>query len=103
MIPRALLTALAAAALYAVVLVASGSAELAPTPDGAASGALTTAAVEDPIAVPSTDELLAEELAPVATPTPPHSRADAGTGRASSRDHRSGARGHRTRPALRRS
>ena len=77
MLPRTLIIPLAAAALYAVVLVTTGSVEIAPS-QGAVSGGLLTMAADVPIVAPSTDPLLGgaapapagEEPAPVVTTEP---------------------------------
>ena len=70
-----LLTALAAAAVYAVVLVTTGSVEHSPARVAAASGSIMMATVDLPIAVPSIGEQPAapeqpSDATPIATPTP---------------------------------
>jgi hypothetical protein len=77
-LPRALVIPIAAAALYAGVLVTTGSVEITYA-GGSVGGRLFTMAVDVPIVAPSTEELLGapapapvgEEPAPVVSPSPP--------------------------------
>ena len=73
MLPRPLLIALAAAGVYALLLFATGTVDVARSSDAAVSDELAPAAVDVPTAVPSTEPTPAppqpsEEPAAVATP-----------------------------------
>ena len=78
MLPRLLPIALAAAGVYALLLFATGTVDVARSSDAAVSDGLVPAAVDVPIAVASTEPPPAapdppqtsEEPAAVATPSP---------------------------------